>query len=214
VTSFAWFHPSPLAWVGTIASADPARTKAALAAAYPRQLCIVRSRYRVSEVHAAKAAATALLMQHLYGVFAVGSTVGNDGQPVVEVDATLNTPELRQALASQPPGLIVIVPWLRPYISQAVNTATGSVTGHLYAVGGMNTSPRPLSGSVSLIGNGAVTVSVGPTGAYSISLNIGRYLLIGRSPLYNGGTGVCRATSPVTVTKDQTISVDVLCQEK
>ena len=214
ITSFAWFHPRPQTWVGVIASTDPARTTAALAITYTGHLCVVRSRYRVSEVHAAKAAATALLMQHLYGMFAVGSTVGNDGQPVVEVGATLDTPELRQALASQPAGLIVIVPWLAPLLSQADSAEYGIVSGHLYAVGGMLTAPRPLSGSITMIGIGELKVSVGTDGAFSVSLRAGRYTLTGRSLLYNDGAGVCQATSQATVTAGQTISVDVLCQEK
>ncbi len=114
VASVAMFHPQSQTWVVTIASTDPARTTAALGAEYPDQLCVVQSRYQVSDVHDAKAAATALLSQDQYGVTAVGLTTGTDGQPVVEVEAVSDTPELRDALASQPAGLVNIVPWLKP----------------------------------------------------------------------------------------------------
>lgn len=119
VTSVAMFHPGHGTWIVTIASASPAGTTAKLAGRYPRQLCVVRSRFRVAAVHAARAAAAALLTRSghgrsKYGVTAVGVTARAAGQPVVLVDAVSAAAALRAALASQPAGLARIVPWLRP----------------------------------------------------------------------------------------------------
>jgi hypothetical protein len=117
VISVAVFRPDGGTWVITIASIEPARTVGKLSADYPDQLCVVPSRYTLGEVHDAQAAATALLPSggnDPYQVTGVGRTVGDDGQPVVQVDAISNTPQIDDALASQPPGLIRVVPWLRP----------------------------------------------------------------------------------------------------
>jgi hypothetical protein len=119
VTSVPMFHPGHGTWVVTIASASPARTTARLAGRYPRQLCVVRSRFSLAAVHAARAAVAALLTRSghgrsRYGVTAVGVTASAAGQPVVLVDAVSAAAALRAALASQPVALIRIVPWLRP----------------------------------------------------------------------------------------------------
>jgi hypothetical protein len=113
------FRPQPQSWVVTIASTDPTRTTDALRPAYPDQLCVVQSRFRLAEVQDAKAAATSLLNQTqfnhaAYGVFEVGLGAGTDGQPLVEVGAIADTSLLRDALASEPAGLVQIEPWLEP----------------------------------------------------------------------------------------------------
>jgi hypothetical protein len=119
ITSVAVFRPDHRTWVLTIASASPTRTMNALAGDYLDQLCVVRSRYDLSEVNAAKAKALELLNsgQNPYGIYGVGLTTGADGQPVVEVDAVANTPALDDVLASQPEGLVNVVPWLEPVSS-------------------------------------------------------------------------------------------------
>jgi hypothetical protein len=118
ITSVAVFHPgSAVTWVVTISSMEPARTTTALAQDYPDQLCVVQSRYQLDEVRDARSAAVALLPSggdDRYGVTGVGLTVSADAQPVVQVDAMVDTQQLRDALSSQPPGLIEVVPWLEP----------------------------------------------------------------------------------------------------
>jgi hypothetical protein len=116
ITSVAVFHPGSAAtWVVTISSMEPTRTTTALAQDYPDQLCVVQSLYQLNEVRDAKSAAVALLPGNgddRYGVTGVGLTVSADGQPVVQVDAMVDTQQLRDALSSQLPGLIAVVPWL------------------------------------------------------------------------------------------------------
>ena len=119
VTSVAIFRPTPTAWVVTVASTNPRRTLARLSSAYPDRLCVVRSRYQLSSVRSASAAAQALLSPIRYGqppyrITGVGLTTGTDGQPIVDVSVVADTTALRRALASEPAGLVRIVPWLQP----------------------------------------------------------------------------------------------------
>jgi hypothetical protein len=117
VVSVTMFQPNPQTWVVTIASTDPAHTTDALAPDYPDQLCVVRSNYELSDIQNIEAKATALLVQHwAHGVTGVGLTTRADGQPAVQIDVVSDTPEVRDALAlaSQPAGLVEIVPWLKP----------------------------------------------------------------------------------------------------
>jgi len=98
---------------------DPTRTTDALGSDYPDHLCVVQSNYELRDVRAAEAAAMALLPSRQsgpnpFGVTAVGLSIGADAQPVVEVDAVFDNPELRDALESQPAGLVRIVSWLQP----------------------------------------------------------------------------------------------------
>lgn len=118
VTSVAIFHPGPMKWIVTIASTNPRRTIARLSSAYRGRLCVVRSRYELSSVRAASRAVRALLTPASYGkrpywVTGVGRTTGSDGQPVVQIDVIAVTTALRRTLASQPAGLVTIVPWLK-----------------------------------------------------------------------------------------------------
>ncbi len=91
----------------------------------------------------------------------------------------------------------------------------GTISGHLLAVGGPAGIPnRPLSGTVSLKGSDNFQVAVGPDGSYSLSVPQGTYSVSGRSPLYQGGQRICRASHPVTVTKGAVVKADVFCQER
>jgi len=92
--------------------------------------------------------------------------------------------------------------------------ADGTLTGHLYGVGGPAPGlPRPWPGTVTLTGPGVHRdVPVGPGGTYSAAVPAGRYTVTGHSPLYGSGTYLCQAAGAVTVTSGHTTKANVLCQ--
>jgi hypothetical protein len=96
--------------------------------------------------------------------------------------------------------------------------ADGTVTGHLYGVGGPATvtappSPRPWPGTVTVTGSGVqLDIRVGADGTYSVRVGPGRYTVTGHSPLYGNGTYLCQAAGMATVTSRHTTKADVLCQ--
>jgi hypothetical protein len=94
------------------------------------------------------------------------------------------------------------------------SAADGTLTGHLYGVGGPAPGlPRPWPGTVTLTGPGVDRdVSVGADGAYSVAVPAGRYTVVGRSPLYESGAALCQAAGVATVTSGHTTTADVLCQ--
>ena len=98
--------------------------------------------------------------------------------------------------------------------ASAGSSAEGTLTGHLYAVGGPAPgAPRPWPGTVTLIGPGVhLAIGVGAGGRYSVRVPAGTYAVAGRSPLYQDGAGACRAAGPVTVASGHRTEVDVLCQ--
>jgi hypothetical protein len=114
VASVAIFHPGAGARVVTVASTNPARTRAILGPSFRRRLCVVRSRYRPAVVRSAKASLTALLLHRRYELTGVGLTVSEQGQPRVLAETLVETSGLRRVVASKPAGLVEIVPWLRP----------------------------------------------------------------------------------------------------
>jgi hypothetical protein len=92
----------------------------------------------------------------------------------------------------------------------------GTLDGTLQAVGGQTgTAPQLLSGSVTFHGSDGniATIDLPHNGRFSAHLPVGRYTVAGRSPQFEGGTGACQATGPVTVTNDNTSRVEVDCQE-
>jgi hypothetical protein len=114
VVSVAIFHLGSGVRVVTIASTNPARTRAILGPPFRRRLCVVRSRYRATVVRRTKASLTALLRRRRYQLTGVGLTVSEQGQPRVLVEALVETSGLRRVVAAEPAGLVEIVPWLRP----------------------------------------------------------------------------------------------------
>jgi len=96
--------------------------------------------------------------------------------------------------------------------------ADGTLTGHLYGVGGPATvsgppSPRPWPGTVTLVGPAVHRdVTVGAGGTFSVVVPAGRYTVTGHSPNYGSGTYLCQAAGEVTVTSGHTTKADVLCQ--
>ena len=113
------------------------------------------------------------------------------------------------------PEVASVVPSPGPSTSEV-----GTVTGHLYAVGGPAPgSPSPLNGTVTVVSlemtpSKVATVPVGADGAFSIDVPPGQYELTGTSPLYNGGKATCRAVSAVTVQVGGSVTTSVYCQEK
>jgi hypothetical protein len=96
----------------------------------------------------------------------------------------------------------------------ALAPADGTLTGHLYGVGGPAPgAPRPWPGTVTVTGPGVRRdVTVGASGAYSVTVPAGTYTVAGRSPLYESGAGVCQAAGSATVTSGRSTKANVLCQ--
>ena len=96
----------------------------------------------------------------------------------------------------------------------AQNPADGTLTGHLYGVGGPAPGlPRPWPGTVTLTGPGVHRdVPIGASATYSVTVPAGRYTLVGHSPLYGSGAGLCQAAGVAMVTSGHTTKADVLCQ--
>jgi hypothetical protein len=92
--------------------------------------------------------------------------------------------------------------------------ATGTLTGHLYGVGGPAPgAPRPWPGTVTLTGPGVHRdIQVGASGSFSVLVPAGTYTVAGRSPRYGSGAGLCRAAGRATVTTGHRTRADVLCQ--
>ncbi len=88
--------------------------------------------------------------------------------------------------------------------------ADGTLTGHLYGVGGPAPGlPRPWPGTVTLTGPGVHRdIPIGASGSYSVMVPAGSYTVTGHSPLY---AGLCQA-AVATVTSGHSTKADVLCQ--
>ena len=104
----------------TVASTDPARTRAVLGPYWHRQLCVVRARYsravligvghRLERLMASPRSAE-------YGwITGAGGTgpIANDGQPRTSVQVLLETPHLQALLRRLPKGLVVVQAALSP----------------------------------------------------------------------------------------------------
>jgi hypothetical protein len=111
--------------------------------------------------------------------------------------------------ATDPAGLASAGP-----ASAGSASAEGTLTGHIYGVGGPAPgAPRPWPGTVTLTGPGVhLAIGVGAGGRYSVRVPAGTYAVAGRSPLYQDGAGACRAAGPVTVASGHRTEADVLCQ--
>ena len=113
-------------------------------------------------------------------------------------------------------GLPLAAVFLAAFTSacSAQNPADGTLTGHLYGVGGPAPGlPRPWPGTVTLTGPGVHRdVPIGASATYSVTVPAGRYTLVAHSPLYGSGAGLCQAAGVAMVTSGHTIKADVLCQ--
>jgi len=88
--------------------------------------------------------------------------------------------------------------------------ADGTLTGHLYGVGGPVPGFRPWPGTVTPTGPGVHRdVPVGASGSYSVMVPAGSYTVTGHSPVYGG---LCQAAKVATVTSGHSAKADVLCQ--
>jgi hypothetical protein len=114
VSSVALFHPTARTWVVTIASTNPASTRAILGSTYPNELCVVPSRYTVDQVSVALATLTSFAERHQYGIYGVGRGAAQDGQPTVIVSAVVGSPALDAEISSLPARLVRVEPWLMP----------------------------------------------------------------------------------------------------
>jgi hypothetical protein len=96
----------------------------------------------------------------------------------------------------------------------AQGPAEGTLTGHLYGVGGPAPGlPRPWPGKVILNGpNVHLDLPVGASGAFSVPVPPGRYTLIGYSPQYESGAVPCRPLGVATVTSGHSTTADIWCQ--
>ncbi len=105
-------------------------------------------------------------------------------------------------------------PAAAPPASGTPASRAGTLTGHLYGVGGPAPgAPRPWPGTVTLTGSGVRrAIQVSADGRFSVLVPAGTYTVAGRSPRFGSGAGVCRAAGPATVTAGHRTRADVLCQ--
>ena len=105
----------------TVASANPARTRAVLGPFWHRQLCVVRARYSRAFLNRVRARMIRLMKSTSraadYGWIsgAGGSGVNDRGQPTTGIEVLLETPQLRELLRQLPRGLVVVQAALRPF---------------------------------------------------------------------------------------------------
>ena len=93
----------------------------------------------------------------------------------------------------------------------------GTLTGMLEAAGGpAGTAATPLSGKITAItaNRGVLTISVSPSGRFTVQPVVGTYIFTATSPQYEGGKRTCRASRPVTVREGVKTTVTVQCPEK
>jgi hypothetical protein len=109
-------RPAPGVSVPVLA-ADPARVaevERAATEAYGHPLCVVPSRYTAGQVHATLSKLQRLFTtDKLPGVYSVGLTVTDDGQAQVEVEAVMDSPRLRETIATTPKGLVDVKEWIK-----------------------------------------------------------------------------------------------------
>ena len=89
----------------------------------------------------------------------------------------------------------------------ACSKPTGTITGHLYRVGGPPPgAPSPMPGTIYVSGRDS-PVTAGSDGSFSVVAPPGTYRLSGRS--LDGG--LCRARRTVTVQAGARVKMDVIC---
>jgi hypothetical protein len=106
----------------TVASSNPARTRAVLGRYWPHQLCVVKAGYSRALVIREGKKMVALLKQPGGASAAVfgwpsgggGTSVSGLGQPTTNLEVLLVTPQLRAYMRKQPPGLVQVQAMLNP----------------------------------------------------------------------------------------------------
>lgn len=117
VTSVVYFHHQT---IPVVASFHPARARAALARAWPRQLCVVRARWTLAALSKARKRFVHLLTSggdtQRYGWISGAGGIGesDSGQPTTPLDVLIETPALRRLLRSYPLGLVAVDPVFQP----------------------------------------------------------------------------------------------------
>lgn len=120
ITSLEMFDGgSYIGAVATIASTHPRRARKVLLRAWPRQLCVVRSRYTMEAVRRTQRRMVKLLMADAGATYgwvtgAGGETATDSGQPATSLDVLIETPQLSAILAQQPQGLVALDATLHP----------------------------------------------------------------------------------------------------
>ncbi len=95
-------------------------------------------------------------------------------------------------------------------LAAACSKPTGTITGHLYRVGGpVGVAATPVPGTVYVSDDGSV--SVGPDGSFSIDVPAGTYTLSGSSPLIEDNAPGCGSRKAVTVEVGVIAKMDVIC---
>jgi hypothetical protein len=103
-----------------VASSHPARTRAGLARAWPRQICIVRARYSRAFVNRLRMRVIGLMRpmsrSRRYGwvTGAGGYGVNGHGETTISLSVLLETPELRAFLRRLPHGIVTVDSEFRP----------------------------------------------------------------------------------------------------
>ncbi len=138
ITSLAYFAGQIL----TLASTNPARTRAIVGRYGPRQLCVVRSRYSAGVIFAVRHRVRRILQRFFRGTDAAkwgwpslagGQSVSRTGQPTTPLQVFVVTPKLHAFLNRQPQGVIRVEAMLHPlprragWGSWAPVTAAGKV---------------------------------------------------------------------------------------
>jgi hypothetical protein len=99
-----------------LTSGDPRPVTAALAQSYPRQLCVVRSRFTRAELrHALRVFDIPQWQATPAREWAVGESWTRRGQVYVDVDLLRVTPAVASAASGLRPGLLSLHPFLRPW---------------------------------------------------------------------------------------------------
>jgi hypothetical protein len=100
----------------------------------------------------------------------------------------------------------------------------GTIHGQLALVGGPEGITIPVAGSIVATGRGrhfseddiaTFTTATDPSGAYSLAIPQGRYVIMGRSPRFGDDVGICRSfPSAIVVPRAGDVAVDVSCDMK
>lgn len=116
LVSIAFFHGTVL----VVSSTDPARTRAVLGPAWPRQLCVVKARHSRAFVNRVRSKLVHLMQpvsraaRYGWVTGAGGYGVNRRGQLTISLDVLIVTPALRTFLRRQPRGLVVVDSTFRP----------------------------------------------------------------------------------------------------
>jgi hypothetical protein len=117
ITSVAFFDGGHIA---TVASTHPQRTRTMLGKVWPKQLCVVRSRYSLARIWRTRKLLIKLLLPPSdaarYGWIsgAGGISCDRNGQPVTPLELLIVTPALEAFLLRQPRGLVAVDTTLSP----------------------------------------------------------------------------------------------------